>query len=241
MIVHETVQPVIHKEVVQPEVVHTTVPIHEIHHGSAQHHGISALPMKTLEEFQQAGGALTGSKTHTHEEYEGAPRPYNEKLSTTLEKVLPGHHSSSGMTSGTGMGTGAGMTGADMGSRSGMGSHSGMGAGAGMAGAGAGAGMLGSREGRTRRGSSSSSSSSSDGEGGRMSRRKKHGGRDAATGATASRLGTTQPRHETGRNDQYGNRGEGYQGEGQQHKPSMMDKLNPKVDANNDGKPGFMK
>lgn len=28
----------------------------------------------------------------------------------------------------------------------------------------------------------------------------------------------------------------------QQHnKPSMMDKLNPKVDSNNDGKAGFMK
>lgn len=99
--VHETVQPVIHKETVQPEVVHTTVPIHETHQAGAQHHGMSALPMKSLDEFTRSGGIIHGNKSHTHEEYEGAPRPYNEKLSTTIEKVLPGHHGSS--THGTGM------------------------------------------------------------------------------------------------------------------------------------------
>jgi len=231
------VQPVIHKETVQPEVVHTTVPIHEIHHGSAQHHGISALPMKTLDEFKQAGGALTGSKSHTHEEYEGAPRPYNEKLSTTLEKVLPGHH-----------GQQTGMTG----------SHSGMGTGAGMAGAGAGAGMMGSHTGRTRRGSNSSSSSSSDDNGGRISRRKKHGLGSRSTGATgggltgsnagrhtgtgSSNLGTTEGRPDSGygRGNEYGSQGYS-SGAQQQGKPSMMDKLNPNVDANRDGKAGFMK
>lgn len=92
--VHETVQPVIHKETIQPEVVHTVAPVHETHHAGSQHHGMSALPMKTLDEFKGAGGVLSGGKHHTHEEYEGAPRPYNEKLSTTIEKVLPGHHHS---------------------------------------------------------------------------------------------------------------------------------------------------
>lgn len=43
--------------------------------------------MKTLDEFKKAGGVLTGGKHSTHEEYEGAPRPYNDKLSTTLEKL----------------------------------------------------------------------------------------------------------------------------------------------------------
>jgi len=99
--VHETVQPVIHKETIQPEVVHTTVPVHEVHHASAQHHGVSALPMKTLDEFKSSGG-LAGTKTHTHEEYDGAPRPYNEKFSTKLEHVLPGsHHTSHTGTTGT--------------------------------------------------------------------------------------------------------------------------------------------
>lgn len=195
--VHETVQPVIHKETIQPEVVHTTIPIHETHHAGAQHHGMSALPMKTLDEFTRAGGIVTGSKSHTHEEYEGAPRPYNEKLATTIEKVLPGHHGVSG-THGT------------------TGHHSGVGAGAagaGLAGAGT-AGALGSHSHR-RRGSNSSSSSSDNG-GTRSSRHK-------GTGA----LGTTNTTGTTGTSGT--------------HKPSLMDKLNPKVDANGDGKPGFMK
>lgn len=78
--IHETVQPVIHKETIQPSVVHTTVPIHEIHHNEAHHHGISQLPMKTLEEFKSAGGALTGGKSASQEVYDGPPRPYNESL-----------------------------------------------------------------------------------------------------------------------------------------------------------------
>lgn len=91
----------IHKETIQPEVVHTTVPVHEVHHASAQHHGVSALPMKTLDEFKSSGG-LAGTKSHTHEEYDGAPRPYNEKFSTKLEHVLPGsHHTSHTGTTGT--------------------------------------------------------------------------------------------------------------------------------------------
>lgn len=103
---HETVQPVVHKETVQPEVVHTTVPIHETHHATAQHHGMSALPMRTLDEFNKAGGVLSGSKTHTHEEYDGPPRPYNEKLATTIEKVLPGRdgtHNTTGTNPTTGV------------------------------------------------------------------------------------------------------------------------------------------
>lgn len=43
--------------------------------------------MKTLDEFKKTGGALEGGKHTTHEQYEGAPRPYNEKLSTTFEKL----------------------------------------------------------------------------------------------------------------------------------------------------------
>merc|ERR1711939_400350 len=81
--VHETVVPVVHKETIQPEVVHTTQPIHETHHAPSQHHGISALPMKSLDEFKSGGGTLDGHAKSAHEEYDGAPRPYNDKLSTT--------------------------------------------------------------------------------------------------------------------------------------------------------------
>lgn len=172
--VHETVQPVIHKETIQPEVIHTTIPIHETHIASAQHHGMSALPMKTLDEFTRAGGVIQGTKSHTHEEYDGAPRPYNEKLRTSIDKVLPGTHGT-----------------------------------AGAAGTAGGVGALGTT-GRHRR---SSSASSSDYEDSRKTR-------DSGIGGVGSDKHTSS----TG-----------------QKKPSLMDKLNPRVDANGDGKPGFMK
>ncbi|KAK5035198.1 hypothetical protein LTS07_002634 [Exophiala sideris] len=115
--VHETVVPVVHKEIIQPEVIHTTKPIHETHHAAAQHHGLSALPMKTLDEFSKAGGVLSGGKHGAHEEYDGPPRKYNDKLSTTFDKLgleaeealHGGRHS--GTTGTTGTTTGGGLTG----------------------------------------------------------------------------------------------------------------------------------
>ena len=78
--VHERVQPIVHKETIQPEVVHTTVPIHEVHKAEAEHHGISTLPVKTLDEFKTGGGILTGGGQKAHEAYEGDPRPYNKAM-----------------------------------------------------------------------------------------------------------------------------------------------------------------
>merc|ERR1712225_100001 len=113
--VHETVVPVVQKETIQPEVVHTTIPVHETHHAAAQHHGLSALPMKTLDEFKNSGGVLSGGKHGAHEEYDGPPRKYNEKLSTTFEKLgleakeaISGHHSGTTGTTGTGVGNNVG-------------------------------------------------------------------------------------------------------------------------------------
>lgn len=192
--VHETVQPVIHKETIQPEVVHTTVPIHEVHHASATHHGMSALPMKTLDEFTKAGGAIGGTKSHTHEQYEGAPRPYNDKLATTIEKVLPGHHGSSTTgTSHTGGLTGHNTTGT---------SHTG--------------GLTGhntSDYDNTRSGGLTGHNTGYD------------------NSARDTNLGTTSGY------DQRPDSGVGGVGH---NKPSMADKLNPKVDADRDGKAGIM-
>jgi hypothetical protein len=78
--VHENVQPVIHKEIIQPEVVHTTAPIHEVHRAEAEHHGTSVLPMKKMEEFTTGGGILTGGGHKAHETYEGDPKPYNSEM-----------------------------------------------------------------------------------------------------------------------------------------------------------------
>jgi hypothetical protein len=79
-IVHENVQPVVHKETIQPEVVHTTVPIHEVHRADAEHHGTSVLPMKNMEDFTAGGGILTGGGQKAHETYEGDPKPYNTAM-----------------------------------------------------------------------------------------------------------------------------------------------------------------
>jgi len=113
--VHETVVPIINKETIRPEVVHTTVPIHETHIAAAQHHGLSALPMKTLEEFTAAGGILQGGKHSTHEEYEGAPRPYNDKLLTSIEKLGLGSGTTGGVGTSSHRNTDSGVGGLDQG------------------------------------------------------------------------------------------------------------------------------
>lgn len=70
--VHETVQPVIHKEVIQPSVIHTTVPVHEVHHNAAQHHATSVLPPVTMSEFKKTGGVMTGHDERT-KAFDGCP------------------------------------------------------------------------------------------------------------------------------------------------------------------------
>ncbi|KAJ1326057.1 hypothetical protein MN608_09260 [Microdochium nivale] len=73
--IHETVQPVIQRETIQPTVVHTTIPIHETHHKKAEHHGTTALPAISMDEFKSKGGAF-GHETKPHEHhyrYEGEP------------------------------------------------------------------------------------------------------------------------------------------------------------------------
>ncbi|KAF3352540.1 hypothetical protein HYQ45_000603 [Verticillium longisporum] len=77
--VHEHVQPVIQKEVIAPQVVHTTIPIHETHHAAAQFHGTSVLPPKTLEELNSNKAGLDG-KGHSKVEYDGCPKSYNKDL-----------------------------------------------------------------------------------------------------------------------------------------------------------------
>jgi len=71
--IHETIQPVVQKETIQPNVVHTTVPIHEVHHNAATHHGTTALPAMTMNEFKTKGGALTG-REERFDEFEGVPK-----------------------------------------------------------------------------------------------------------------------------------------------------------------------
>ncbi|TVY27281.1 hypothetical protein LHYA1_G003410 [Lachnellula hyalina] len=71
--VHENIQPVIQKETVQHSVVHTTVPVHEIHQNEAKHHTASQLPPVTMGEFKSQGGSLGGREERT-DAFGGEPR-----------------------------------------------------------------------------------------------------------------------------------------------------------------------
>jgi len=72
--IHDVVQPVIEKEIVQPHVVHTVVPIHERIEKEPTIHSHSVEPTITLDEFTSRGGTLDGAKTRTERyEYEGDP------------------------------------------------------------------------------------------------------------------------------------------------------------------------
>lgn len=129
--VHEHVQPVVQKETVAPEVVHTTIPIHETHHAEAVHHGTSTLPLKTMDEWKNEGGVLGGRAVHTLSDTAGCPAPYNRELQAEqmgadrdMHPSLLGHkhahphththgagHGVNGLEStgtGTGVGTGIG-------------------------------------------------------------------------------------------------------------------------------------
>jgi len=71
--VHETIQPVVQRETIQATVIHTTVPIHEVHHNAAQHHSTSALPAVSMADFKKQGGVLTG-REERYDGFEGEPR-----------------------------------------------------------------------------------------------------------------------------------------------------------------------
>jgi hypothetical protein len=153
--VHENIQPVVHKQTIEPHVVHTTVPIHEVHHNAAQHHTTSALPAVSMADFKKQGGSLAG-REERYDGFEGEPRSIGKAYGTEH-----GHHHGAGATGvGAGVGTGAGT------------------------GAGTGLGQT-----------------------------NKTGLRDSGVGSV----------------------------EGEPKKAGLMAKLNPKVDADGDGKAGFMK
>ncbi|KAI1867479.1 hypothetical protein JX265_007281 [Neoarthrinium moseri] len=92
--VHEVVQPVLHKETIQPNVVHTTVPIHETHHNEAQHHGTSTLPAMSADEYKRQGGTLGGNQTR-HDAFEGCPDDRSGILSSGKHSQTEAMHQGS--------------------------------------------------------------------------------------------------------------------------------------------------
>ena len=111
--VHETIQPVVQKETIQPSVVHTTIPIHEVHHNEAQHHSATALPAVSMADFKRQGGSLTG-REERYDGFEGEPRAIGQSMGSGTTGGLTGttgitgtgHHHHHGNTGTTGpMGT----------------------------------------------------------------------------------------------------------------------------------------
>jgi hypothetical protein len=103
--VHETIQPILQKEVIQPTVVHTTVPIHEIVNEKVVH-AASQLPPVTVDEFQRQGGRLSGREERI-DGFEGEPKAIGAALGGTpvTSSSVPltgGHHSTTGTHSGLG-------------------------------------------------------------------------------------------------------------------------------------------
>lgn len=103
----KTIQPVVNKETIQPSVVHTTVPIHEVHHNAAQHHAATALPAVSMSEFKREGGTLAG-REEKYDGFKGEPTAFSKTAS-------PGDHhnitakpaTTTGTTGTTGTTTGA--------------------------------------------------------------------------------------------------------------------------------------
>ena len=106
--------------------MHTTVPIHEVHHNEAKHHTSSALPAVSMADFKRQGGTLSG-REERYDGFEGEPKAVGSALgsgttgttgttgsalgSGTTGSGLTGHH---GHHTGTGT-TGSGLTGSGTG------------------------------------------------------------------------------------------------------------------------------
>ena len=75
--------------------MHTTIPIHEVHHNEAKHHSASALPAVSMADFKKQGGSLTG-REERYDGFEGEPRAVGSALggsNTTGSGITGGRHS----------------------------------------------------------------------------------------------------------------------------------------------------
>ena len=62
--------------------MHTTVPIHEIHHKEPLHHSAHALPAVGMDEFKKQGGALSG-REERHDHFPGEPKTFPGESGST--------------------------------------------------------------------------------------------------------------------------------------------------------------
>ncbi|KAI5780355.1 hypothetical protein DFH27DRAFT_341322 [Peziza echinospora] len=71
--VYETVQPVIEREVIQPTVTHTTIPVHEHIEKDPSFHPKTIQPVMTMGDFVRAGGSTEG-RPERMDIFEGEPQ-----------------------------------------------------------------------------------------------------------------------------------------------------------------------
>lgn len=234
--IHETIQPIVHKETIQPNVVHTTVPIHETHHNAAQHHQTTTLPTVSLSDFQSRGGVL-GGREERYDGFEGEPK----NIGGAVAAGLKGHHNrddshqASGLTGSHGRSDPTGPHDSRLGNKADPRVDS---------------DRVGGYNSGTGVGHNHSSHGHSDPTGPHYSRLgnradpRVDSDRVGGTGNTSGGLTGNSHSHErgvggvgagTGHSDKHDLKHD------QQHKPSLMDKLNPKVDSNGDGKAGIFK
>lgn len=223
--VHENIQPVIQKETIQPSVVHTTIPIHEVHQNEAKHHSASQLPAVSLHDFKNKGGHLGGREERT-DAFAGEPKSVGGTIggagahgSTSLTE-RDGHHGQHN-THGTQGSTTAGPHSSNAMNKADPRIDS---------------DLDGSRD--TARGAHGTQN-----HGAHAHEHGSSSGGNYTTGATGTTLGShsSAPRttgtgvgRDTSDIASHGTHAE-------TKKPSLMDKINPMVDSNGDGKKGFMK
>lgn len=83
--VHETIQPIVNKRTLEPHVIHTTIPIHEVHHNAAIFHATSSLPVLSMADFKRQGGVLNGREERL-DSFEGEPRAVGKAIGGTSDK-----------------------------------------------------------------------------------------------------------------------------------------------------------
>lgn len=91
----------IQKETIQPSVIHTTIPIHEVHKNEAKFENQTALPTMTMDEFNQSGNSLGGSQRRK-DSFEGKPEGLGELINPNNKLGTIGGPGADGTTSMTG-------------------------------------------------------------------------------------------------------------------------------------------
>lgn len=97
--IHETVQPVVQRETVDPTVVHKTKAVHERVEDAPIVHEVTTLPTISADKYAKNKSSLEGEGEHCST-FEGAPQVAGQSSNVSAENAAPdatstgGHHSS---------------------------------------------------------------------------------------------------------------------------------------------------